>query len=67
MKLTVTCQTCGSILAIVQKSQVTSDDISLYEEMSYCTTVAGQGTDDSGNPITLYDGNSNIQATMTVN
>lgn len=65
MKLTITCQACGKVLATVQKNQVTQDDINMYEASSSCDTVAGESVDDTGNPITLYDGQANIQATMT--
>jgi hypothetical protein len=66
MNLTVTCQTCGKILSVVQKDQISQDDITSYEQNSFCNTVQGTGTDDDGNPITIYDGQTNIQATMTV-
>lgn len=65
MKLTVTCQTCGKILSLVQKDQISQQDISDYEANSFCNTVQGQSVDDEGNPITIYDGQTNIQATMT--
>jgi hypothetical protein len=65
MNLTVTCQTCGKVLTVVQKDQVSQQDISDYQANSFCDTVQGTGTDGDGNPITIYDGTSNIQATMT--
>lgn len=66
MTLTITCQTCGKILASVSKDQITNDDVTMYEANSSCDTVQGQGVDGDGNPITLYDGQSSIQATKTV-
>ncbi len=65
MKLTVTCQTCGKILSVVSKDQVSQQDIIDYQTNSYCNTVAGESVDADGNPIIVYDGQSNIQATMT--
>lgn len=65
MKLTISCQTCGKVLAAIQKDQVTQDDINMYEAGAFCSTVAGAGVDGDGNPITLYDGSNNIQASMT--
>jgi hypothetical protein len=66
MKLTVSCQTCGKVLAVIDKDQVTSDDVNMYEQSSSCDTIASESFDENGNPIIVYDGNSNIQATMTV-
>lgn len=67
MKLTITCQTCGKVLSVVEKDQINDSDIAMYEASSNCDTVAGTDVDGDGNPITVYDGNSNIQATKTVN
>lgn len=63
MKLTISCQTCGKILSIIEKDSFTDDDVSMYQQSSYCDTVSGEGSDDDGNTITLYDGQSNIQTT----
>jgi hypothetical protein len=55
MKLTVACQICGQILAVVTKPQVTQDDINEYEENCSCDTVTN-GVEDS---------QQNIQAMVT--
>lgn len=62
MKLTVSCQVCGKILTIVEKDSFTDDDVNMYEQSVSCDTVQGTTTDDDGNIITVYDGQSNIQA-----
>jgi len=65
MKLTVTCQTCGKILSVIEKDQITLEDLDMYAQSSSCDTVAGTTTDDDGNSVTVYDGQTNIQTTMT--
>jgi hypothetical protein len=70
MKLTITCQTCGKILSVIEKDQITQDDIMRYEAGSFCDTVSGTENilDDQNNVIgtvDTYDGIGNIQATMT--
>lgn len=65
MKLTITCQICGKILTEIEKDQISDDDVNMYGQASFCDTVQGEGLDDDGNPITLYDGQSNIQVTKT--
>lgn len=67
MKLTITCQTCGKTLSVVEKDQISDSDIAMYEAASNCDTVQSTYTDDDGNLVTVYDSNSNIQATKTVN
>lgn len=62
MKLSVSCQICGKVLCIIEKDNITDDDVNLYETTCSCDTV--QGVDADGNLI--YDGQSNIQATKTV-
>lgn len=66
MKLTITCQICGKILTIIEKDQVSDEDVNLYSQSSSCDTIQGAGVDGYGNPITLYDGQANIQATKTL-
>lgn len=65
MKLTVTCQTCGKILSVVEKDNFSNEDISMYQQSVSCDTLQGVGEDDDGNPVNIYDGNSNIQTTKT--
>lgn len=63
MKLTVSCQICGKILAVIEKDNFTSDDVNMYEQSSSCDTVQGTDVDEDGNAFTVYDGQSSIQAT----
>ena len=58
MKLTVTCQLCGKVLSVVEKDQVTEQDIQDYESMMSCSTVQSDGV--------TVDGQSDIQVTKTV-
>lgn len=64
MNLSISCQACGKILAVVEKDQVTQDDIIMYEAGAFCQTIAGETVDSDGNSIPVYDGQTNIQATM---
>jgi hypothetical protein len=58
MKLTVSCQICGEILAIVEKDSFTDDDINMYEQFCFCNTLGPDGV--------TPDGQTNIQATKTI-
>lgn len=66
MKLTVSCQICGKVLSTVSKDQISDDDVVMYEAGSSCDTVSSVSTDDDGNQIIIYDGQTSIQATKTV-
>jgi hypothetical protein len=55
MKLTVTCQICGTILTVIQKNTVTAEDIAEYEANTSCDVVTNG----------VQDGQQDIQATMT--
>ena len=58
MKLTVSCQICGTILTVVQNDNITifsNEDIEMYENGCYCNVV----TDG------VVDGQQNITATQT--
>ncbi len=57
MRLTTSCQICGTILSVIEKYQITSDDINEYESNSYCNIVTNG----------VVDGQQDIQATMTLN
>lgn len=65
MKLTVSCQICGRIMAIAEKDDFKDEDISIYEESSACEMDGPfQQYDDEGNPIPLDF--SNIIAVKTL-
>lgn len=66
MKLTITCQTCNKILTVVEKDNFSQSDIDMYEASLSCDTVQKSSFDDDGNPVVVYDGSDNIQATKTV-
>lgn len=59
MRLNISCQICGKILATIEKPEAfTQDDIDMYETSVSCDTVQEDG-------ITL-DGQTDIQATKMV-
>lgn len=70
MKLTVSCQKCGKILSVVEKDQISNDDIAMYQSNAFCDTVQGivDVEDEEGNitPTTVYDAQDSILATKTV-
>lgn len=48
MKLTVSCQVCGTVLTVVENlNGFTEDDIQMYEQGCYCT-VMSDGIDEDG-------------------
>lgn len=55
MKLTTSCQVCGTILSVVEKDMVTQDDINNYQQNSSCS-VTTNGT---------VDGQTNIESIAT--
>lgn len=70
MKITVSCQKCGKILALAEKDLVTQDDLNMYMSTCVCDTdgpfppVMGVGEDN--NPIQLEPAVENtIIAVMT--
>lgn len=63
MRLTISCQVCGKILSIIEKDQITDNDVSTYISTNSCDTVSGSTIDEDENTIILYDGQTNIQAT----
>lgn len=58
MKLTVTCQLCGKILSVIQKDQITNEDIDMYKSSSFCDTLQDDGV--------TKDGQTNVQVAKTV-
>lgn len=65
MKLTVSCQICGTILSMVEKDTVSQDDINSYIANSSCSMDGPfQQYDDQGNALPLDT--SNIAAVKTV-
>ncbi len=56
MILSVTCQCCGMILSTIEKSQITQEDISFYQQNSFCNCIQPDGV--------TPDGNNYIQVTM---
>lgn len=69
MKLTVTCQSCGKLLSVVEKDQISQEDIEQYRTSSYCDTVKGTAEVDDGMggtmTILVSDGQDDIQITKT--
>jgi len=57
MKLTVSCQICGTILSEIEKQQISDDDVQMYEQASFCNVLGPDGV--------TPDGQTNIQATKT--
>ena len=66
MFLRTSCQICGQILSTCENTDFTQDDINNYQENSYCMTVQGTGTDEDGNPITIYDGQTNLVTVKSI-
>ncbi len=72
MKITVSCQKCGRILAQAEKDVVTQDDLDMYMANCSCQYDGPfppvMGLDDQGNPIELEPAVANtIIAVMTEN
>lgn len=70
MKITVSCKTCGKILSIAEKDQVSDADLDMYMANSRCDQDGPfppvMGADDEGNPIELSPAVENtIIATKT--
>jgi len=70
MKITVSCQKCGRILAIAEKDVVTQDDLDMYMASCSCQFdgpfPAVMGLDDQGDPIVVTPAVENtIIAVMT--
>lgn len=56
MKLTISCQICGTILSVVEKDAITQEDLADYGANSSCTVVTNG----------VEDAQADIQVTMTV-
>jgi hypothetical protein len=70
MKITVSCQKCGRVLAVAEKDVVTQDDLNMYMASCSCQFdgpfPAVMGPDDEGNYVELEPAISNtIIAVMT--
>lgn len=71
MKITVSCMTCGKIIAVAEKDDVSQADLDMYVVQSACDTDGPfppvMGVDDNGDPIVLVPAVANtIVATKTV-
>lgn len=65
MKLTISCQICGRTISVVEKCDVTQDDMTSYAANSSCQVDGPfQQYDVDGNPLPLDT--SNIVATKTI-
>jgi hypothetical protein len=65
MKLSITCQTCGRTISIIEKDSISQDDIDNYSTSSSCEVDGPfQQYDDDGNPLPMDY--SNIVATKTL-
>lgn len=64
MKITVSCQKCGKILAIAEKDVVEQADLDMYMNSCACDTDGPfppvMGLDGDGNPIELEPAVENI-------
>jgi hypothetical protein len=59
MKLSITCQNCGKLLASIEKDEdFNSSDIDMYKQSVSCSTLQSDGT--------TLDGQDSIQVTKTV-
>jgi hypothetical protein len=65
MKLTVSCQICGRTISVVEKCDISQDDMNSYVANSSCQVDGPfQQYDEDGNPLPLDT--SNIVATKTL-
>lgn len=65
MKLTVSCKTCGKVISLSEKDDVSDSDIASAENSSACETDGPfQEFDDNGDPIPMDF--SNIIAVKTL-
>lgn len=79
MKITVICQKCGTVISVIEKDQVSDEDLNMYKNSSSCSTDDIYNTvpilDDNGdpeldenqNPITQVVRTSFVIAVKTVN
>lgn len=70
MKITVSCKTCGKILSMAEKDQVSDADLDMYESSSRCDQDGPfppvMGLDGNGDPIEVLPAIANtIIATKT--
>jgi succinate dehydrogenase flavin-adding protein (antitoxin of CptAB toxin-antitoxin module) len=60
MKIHVVCQTCGKTLSVVEKEQVSQEDLDMYRQMSSCPD------DDTFETIVDEEGNETVNKISTV-
>lgn len=65
MKLTVICQTCGKKLSVVEKDQISQEDINMYTNNSTCpeddTYEDVPALDENGDPVLDGEGNPTMK------
>jgi hypothetical protein len=66
MKLTVSCQICGRIIAVAEKDNFSADDINMYQNQSSCEVDGPfQQYDGDGNPLPLDTSNIVVSKTAS--
>jgi len=48
MQLKVSCQICGQVLMTAENNNFSQDDINMYEQACWCTTLQSDGVTQDG-------------------